>query len=116
VTWLGLAIGCATIALGPNVHAYLTGTASVQTVSAPAELFLTPRVIRIDEFTCAELLALPAESNDRMLIFFNGFMAGLQQRTTWDERVEGMMVEGAVAYCRANPTSTVLSAFLHAEP
>lgn len=122
----GLAMGCATRAPGPSAPAddptwmamYAdppTWTATVRTVGAPG-LSPAPPVIRIDRFTCGELLALPGESNDRMLIFFNGFMAGLRQRTTWDVRVEGEMVERAVGYCRADPTVTVLSAFLRAEP
>ena len=89
------------------------GAVVVLAVSAFAQMS-PPRIIHVDKFTCAELLSLPRELNDRMLIFFDGFISGMRQRMVWDERAEGEMVERAVGYCKADPSGTVLSAFMRA--
>jgi type IV secretory pathway TrbF-like protein len=81
---------------------------------APAQVTLTPRVILIDQVKCAELLSRPGEGQDRLLLYFNGYVDGMQRQTTWDERVVGARVERAVGYCKADPTETVLSAFTRA--
>jgi hypothetical protein len=81
---------------------------------ADAQISLVPRTVHIDTFTCAELLALPSEGKDRILIYFDGYMNGTQRKTTWDERVEGEVVERAVEDCKADPSATVLSAFTRA--
>ena len=79
-----------------------------------AQTSLVPRTLQIDRLTCAELLALPGETRDRVLIYFDGYMDGTRRKTTWDERVEGEMVERAVGHCKADPSDTVLSAFTRA--
>ena len=94
--------------------AWLAVSAVVTAGSALAQPSLTPRLIHVDKVTCAELLALPQESHNRLLVFFNGFISGSRQRMVWDERVEGEMIERAVDHCKANPTATVLSAFQRA--
>src|SRR5438128_2428199 len=76
-----------------------------------AEVTLAPRIIEIDAFTCAELLALPPDHQDRVLIFLNGYISGGRRQTTWDERAAGEMVERALATCKANPGRSALSAF-----
>jgi hypothetical protein len=90
------------------------GSALAQPGSGLGQQGLTPRLIHIDKVTCAELLALPQETNDRLLIFFNGFISGTRKRMVWDERVEGEMIERAIGHCKANPSATVLSAFQRA--
>jgi HdeA/HdeB family len=90
------------------------GAVVVLAVSAFAQISLTPRIIHVDKLTCAELLSLPREANDRLLIFFDGFISGMRQRMVWDERAEGEMIERAVGYCKADPSGTVLSAFMRA--
>jgi hypothetical protein len=93
---------------------WLAVSAVVTASSALAQPRLTPRLIHLDKITCAEMLALPQDTNDRLLVFFNGFISGSRQRMVWDERVEGEMIERAVDHCKANPTATVLSAFQRA--
>jgi HdeA/HdeB family len=72
------------------------------------------RVIKLDTFTCGELMALPNDQRDRVLIYFNGFMGGLRKITTWDERVEGELVERAIRHCKADTSETALNAFTRA--
>jgi HdeA/HdeB family len=91
------------------------GAIIVLLMSAMAQVS-SPRLIHVDKVTCAEMLSLPRELNDRLLIFFNGFTSGMRQRMVWDERVEGEIVERAVGYCKANPSETLLSAFIRAAP
>ena len=81
---------------------------------ADAQIPLVPRTLQIDTFTCAELLALPREGQDRVLIYFDGYVGGTQRKTTWDERVEGEVVDRAVDHCKVDPSATVLSAFTRA--
>ena len=90
------------------------GAVVVLAVSALAQMNLTPRILHVDKLTCAELLALPRESNDRIVIFFDGYIAGLRKRKVWDERAEGEMIDRDVGYCKADPKATVLSAFTRA--
>jgi len=81
---------------------------------APAQMTLTPRIIRIDEVKCAELLSLSGDRQDRLVVYFNGYVDGKRRQTTWDERAVGELVERAVGYCKADPGETVLSAFTRA--
>src|SRR5437867_10298058 len=85
-------------------------------VPTPAQMTVVPRVVHMEQLRCAELLALPNERQDRLLIYFDGYLAGMRRLTTWDERVEGEMVDRAIGYCKADPSQTVLSAFIKAGP
>lgn len=80
----------------------------------PAQVTLTPRVIKIDQVKCSELQTSPDQKQERLLIYFNGYVDGMQRRTVWDERKVGELIDRAVGYCTANPTETVLSAFTKA--
>jgi HdeA/HdeB family len=73
-----------------------------------------PRVIDIDKLTCAELLASPSDRMDGILIYFDGFVNGMGNRTIWDERVEGEVINRVVAECKASPASLLLSVFTRA--
>jgi len=90
--------------------------ATLPVVSAPAQMTVVPRVFHMEQLKCAELLSLPSERQDRFLIFFDGYVAGMRRLTTWDERVEGEMIDRAIGYCKADPSQTVLSAFIKAAP
>ena len=84
-------------------------------VSAPdwawPQVSLTPRVVRIDRVTCQELLSLPGEQRDRLLIYLNGYQDGKRQATIWDERLTGERIDRVVAQCKAEPQTSVLRAF-----
>ena len=73
-----------------------------------------PRVIEIDKLTCGEVLASPGEVVDRLLIYFDGYVNGLSNRTTWDERVEGEVINRVMVECRASPATTLLGVFIRA--
>ena len=90
--------------------------ATLPVVSAPAQMTVVPRVVDMEQLKCAELLALSSERQDRLLIYFDGYVAGMRRQTTWDERVEGAMVDRAVDLCKADPSQSVLSAFMKAAP
>jgi len=89
-------------------------TALLITGAAPAQIILTPRIIQIDRLKCAELTSLAVDRQDRVLAYFNGYIDGMRQRKTWDEQAVGEQIERAVGYCQADPTETVLSAFMRA--
>ena len=80
------------------------------------QIILEPRVLHIDRISCHEILALPGEQRDRVLVFFDGYVAGMRRSATWDERAQGQLVERAVQHCKANPGDPVLSAFTRAAP
>ena len=80
----------------------------------PAQVTLTPRVITIDQVKCSELHTPPDQKQERLLIYFNGYIDGMRRQTVWDEREVGELVDRALGYCKANPTETVLSAFTKA--
>ena len=97
----------------------VTGCAMAVLAAAPAvaqQIIREPRVIRLDLLTCGELLAITADERDRVLIFYNGYLAGTRGLTTWDERVQGAIIERAVKHCRQNPGDRVLSTFTTAAP
>jgi len=90
--------------------------ATLPVVSAQAQMTVVPRVVHMDQLKCAELLSLSSERQDRLLIYFDGYVAGMRRQTTWDERVEGEMIDRAIGLCKADPSQTVLSAFVKAAP
>jgi len=75
------------------------------------QVSITPRIIRLDRFTCADLLAKESEARDRLLIYLNGYINGLRGQTVWDENVEGERIDVAVKECKAAPTNLVLDVF-----
>jgi len=90
--------------------------ATLPLVSTPAQVAVVPRTFHLEKLTCAELLSVSSERQDRVLIYFDGYLAGMRRQTTWDERVEGEMIDRAMGYCKADPTQTVLSSFMKAAP
>lgn len=81
---------------------------------APAQVTLTPRVIQIDQLKCAELHTPPDQKQDRLLVYFNGYVDGMRRTKVWDERKVAELVDRAVGYCKADPNETLLSAFTRA--
>jgi HdeA/HdeB family protein len=84
--------------------------------AAGAQISLTPRTIKVDEFTCGGLLSLSGEQRDRVLIYFNGYLDGVHKETTWDERLTGRRIDEVFAKCRESPTSAVLHVFSEVWP
>ena len=84
--------------------------------AAAQDIIREPRVIRIDQITCGELFSLSGDQRDRVLLFFDGYLAGTRGTTTWDERVQGTIIERAVQHCRQNPGDRVLSTFTRSAP
>ena len=84
--------------------------------TAQAQMTVVPRVVHMEQLKCAELLSLSSERQDRLLIYFDGYVAGMRRQTTWDERVEGEMIDRAIGLCKADPSEAVLSAFIKAAP
>lgn len=72
------------------------------------QVSITPRVVQIDRFTCADLLAQGGELRDQRLIFMNGYINGLRGQKVWDEQVEGERIDKVVRACRATPAKPVL--------
>jgi HdeA/HdeB family protein len=81
---------------------------------APAQMTLTPRVIQIDQVKCSDLQAGSDQKQERLLVYFNGYLDGMRRHTVWDERKVGEMVDRALGYCKADPSETLLSAFTRA--
>jgi hypothetical protein len=97
--------------------ALITLACGIVTAAWPAwssEAQPVPRTIETARVTCAELLALPNERRDQALIYFNGYLNGVRQTTTWDERMEGERIDRVIADCTANPERPVLDAFARA--
>jgi HdeA/HdeB family len=82
--------------------------------SAPAQMTLTPRVIQIDQVKCSDLQSSSDQRQERLLVYFNGYLDGMRRNTVWDERKVAEMVDRALGYCQADPGETLLSAFTRA--
>ena len=78
---------------------------------APAQVTLTPRVIQIDQIKCSDLQSGSDQRQDRLLVYFNGYVDGMRRTKVWDERKVGEMIDRALASCKANPGEALLSAF-----
>ena len=72
------------------------------------QVSITPRIVQLDRFTCADLLAQTGETRDRTLIYINGYINGLRGQKVWDEKVEGERIDQVVRECRAAPSKPVL--------
>src|SRR6516164_7123958 len=59
----------------------------------PAQVTLTPRIIKIDQVKCSELDTPPDQKQERLLIYFNGYVDGMQRQTVWDERKVGELID-----------------------
>jgi hypothetical protein len=81
---------------------------------APAQMTLTPRVIQIDQIKCSDLQSGSDQKQDRLLLYFNGYVDGMRQQKIWDERKVAEMVDRVLGYCKADPGETLLSAFTRA--
>jgi len=81
---------------------------------APAQVTLTPRVIQIDQLKCSELQSGSDQKQDRLLVYFNGYVDGMRKTKVWDERKVAELIDRALGYCKANPSETLLSAFTRA--
>ena len=81
---------------------------------APAQVTLTPRVIQIDQVKCSELYTPPDQKQERLLVYFNGYVDGMRRQTVWDERKVAELVDRALGYCKSDPSETLLSAFTRA--
>jgi HdeA/HdeB family protein len=73
---------------------------------------ITPRIVHLDRFTCADLLAREGEVRDRTLIYVNGYINGQRGQKVWDEKVEGERIDQAVKECRAAPARPVLDVLM----
>jgi hypothetical protein len=88
---------------------------SAEPVSAQAgQMHLTPRTYEIDKLRCAELVSAPVEAQNRLLIYFNGYLDGQRGATVWDERIAGGRIEDVLRTCKDNPSATVRDAFSRA--
>ena len=88
--------------------------ATVIAASAWAQVALTPRVIRLDALTCGELVSLPGDQRDRLLIYLNGYVDGTRRAVTWDERLAGERIDRAIAECKSRPEAPLLRTFVDA--
>src|SRR5438552_19096316 len=77
--------------------------ATLPVVSAQAQMTVVPRVVHMEQLKCAELLSLSSERQDRLLIYFDGYVAGMRRQTTWGARGEGGVVERADGRCQGGP-------------
>jgi hypothetical protein len=81
---------------------------------ARAQVTLTPRVIQIDQVKCSELPSVSDQKQERLLVYFNGYVDGMRHHTVWDERQVGAVIDRVIGYCKADPSETLLSAFTRA--
>jgi HdeA/HdeB family len=87
------------------------GAAILIAASAWAQVAPTPRVIRLDALTCGELVSLPSDQRDRLLIYLNGYLDGTRRASTWDERLTGERIDRAIAECKLRPEAPLLRIF-----
>ena len=79
--------------------------------SAWAQITPPPRVIRLDALTCGELVSLPGDQRDRLLIYLNGYVDGMRRASTWEERLAGERIDRAMAECKLRPEAPLLRIF-----
>ena len=83
----------------------------VHAVPAGAGIDAIPPKIELDTVTCREILALPAESQERAIIYLTGVMDGRRRAKTFDASTAGPVIDRLLASCHATPTRAVLDAF-----
>ena len=76
--------------------------------SRAQQISITPRIVQLDRFTCADLLAREGETRYQTLIYVNGYINGLRGQKVWDEKVEGERIDRAVRECKAAPAKPLL--------
>ena len=72
------------------------------------QVSITPRIVQLDRFTCADLLAQTGGTRDRTLIYINGYINGLRGHKVWDEKAEGERIDQVVREGRTAPSKPVL--------
>ena len=82
--------------------------AALQPSATRAGMESMPTRIEAERFTCAELLALPSERQERALIYLTGVVDGRRQAAEFDATVAGAAIDQLVAACRTTPTLVVL--------
>jgi hypothetical protein len=88
--------------------------AALQPSTASAGLETMPTRIEVEKFTCGDLLALPADRQERALIYFTGVVDGRRQATAFDAVVAGAAIDRLLAACRTTPTLVVRDALIAA--
>src|SRR2546430_16524344 len=63
--------------------------ATLPVVPAAAQMTVVPRVVHMGQIAGAGLLALPSERQDRLLIYFDGDVAGMRRRRRGEQPGEG---------------------------
>ena len=80
------------------------------------QMAIEPRVVQLDKVTCGEVFALTNEQRNRLLLYLDGYVGGMRRITTWDERVQGELIERALAHCKTSPGDSVLATFIKFAP
>ena len=81
---------------------------------ASAQMSLIPQMINLEAVTCRDVLVLPGERRDRLLIYLNGYFDSTRRTSTWDERASGERIDRALEACKSRPEAPMLRVFADA--
>ena len=90
--------------------------AAIPLSMASAGLDAMPTRIDLGRFTCADLLGLDAERQERLLVYLTGVMDGRRRTAGFDAEIAGKAIERLLTACRATPSLIVVDAFMAAWP
>ena len=99
-----------------TVRAWVLIVAAMPVAMASAGLDAMPTRIDLGRFTCADLLGLDAERQERALVYLTGVMDGRRRTTGFDAEIAGPAIDRLLTACRTTPSLIVVDAFMAAWP
>jgi len=96
--------------------AVLIVVATHQTPPALAGMEAMPTRIDFAQFTCRDLLALPADLQDRALIYLTGVVDGRRRAAAFDAEIAGKAIDRLFTTCRATPSLVAVDALIAVGP
>jgi hypothetical protein len=90
--------------------------AAIPVSMTSAGLDAMPTRLDLARFTCADLLGLDAERQERALVYLTGVMDGRRHTPGFDAEIAGKAIERLLTACRAAPSLVVVDTFMAAWP
>jgi hypothetical protein len=75
-----------------------------------------PTRIDLARFTCRDLLGLPADVQERALVYLTGVVDGRRRASAFDAEVAGKAIDQLLTACRTTPSLVAVDALVGARP
>jgi len=98
------------------VASVLIVVATYQVPAASAGMEAMPTRLDLARFTCRELLALPADKQERALVYLTGVVDGRRRAAAFDAEIAGKAIDRLFTTCRATPSLVAVDALIAVGP